>query len=217
MSKILLLGATGLVGGLVLQRAGSRPISILVRNSIAGLPKSVKVHIANGDDFPKRIASIKPDVVVCAIGTTWKKANANGGTVQFRAVDEYLVLACAHYAAKAGTKQMLFVSSAGANHRVDNLYLGCKGRVEQGLRAMGFDRVDIFRPGLLRGDRQEFRLGEAFARMIAPALDLLLIGGMRKFRSISAGHVAQAIWACVGEKNNGVFVHDFDGIQSLAS
>ena len=88
------------------------------------------------------------DVLACALGTTWKKAGKS--ETDFRAVDQHLVLACARAAKDAGMRQMIAVSSVGADAMAKNFYLKVKGETEQGLGRIGLQRLDILRPGLLR-------------------------------------------------------------------
>ena len=42
----------------------------------------------------------------------------------------------------------------------------------------GFERIDILRPGLLRGDRQEHRFGERLAMAASPLMDALMLGSI---------------------------------------
>ena len=52
-----------------------------------------------------------------------------------------------------------------------------KGEVEQALAALAFDRLDIVRPGLLRGGaRPDRRLKERIAIAVSPVVNLLLRG-----------------------------------------
>lgn len=213
-SKILLVGATGLIGSHILAQAGSRELGILVRKPVTGLPATVRDYVCeNSDDWPKRITAIKPDTLICCIGTTMKKA---GGEVQFRAVDQHLVLACAGYARKSGARYMIIVSSVGASERVDNVYLNTKGVVERELTEMAFDRLDILRPSLLLGDRGESRSAEGIGKLMAPLFNPLLLGSTRKYRAIQAETVASAILKLSRETAPGRFVHHYDQIVALA-
>jgi len=154
-------------------------------------------------------------VLVCALGTTWKQAGRDKAA--FRAVDQELVLACARAAKAAGARQMIVVSSVGADPRSNNFYLAVKGEVEAQLARLGFSRLDVVRPGLLRGPREgERRIGERAAILASPVVDLLLHGQYRKYRSIKAERVAQAIIGLTQKKMPGRFVLDHDAIQRVA-
>jgi uncharacterized protein YbjT (DUF2867 family) len=214
MSGILLIGASGLVGSHIITQSGDRQLGLLVRRPMDGLSRNIREYLCeDSNDWPKRITAIKPQQLVCCIGTTMKKA---GGQVEFRAVDQHLVLACAQYAARAGTRHLIVLTSVGASDRVDNIYLNAKGVVERELGIMGFDRLDIIRPGLLLGARTESRAAEAIGQALAPIFNPMLIGPFRKFRAIPAVTVARAIWALTGISESGRFIHENDGINALA-
>ena len=112
---------------------------------------------------------------------------------------------------------MIAVSSVGASSKASNFYLRTKGEVEDALRALGFDRLDLLRPGLLTGNRAgPPRLGEGIAMAAAPLTDALLHGSLRRYRSIPAERVAQAIARLAGERASGVYIHENDAIRALA-
>ena len=48
------------------------------------------------------------------------------------------------------------------------------GEAEQGLGRLGIPRLDILRPGLLRGPREELRVGEKIGMLVSPLADLLM-------------------------------------------
>lgn len=209
-SRILLVGATGLVGSAV--AAGSRPLTILARRA----PEAAHhdVIVAPSEQWPEVIAARRPAVLVSCLGTTIRQA---GSRAAFRAVDHDLVLASARAAREAGAAQMIAVSSVGASAGSANFYLRTKGEVEEGLRALGFDRLDLLRPGLLTGARAgPPRLGEGLAMLAAPLTDALLHGGLRRYRSIAADSVARAILALAGRGEPGAQVHENDAIRALA-
>jgi uncharacterized protein YbjT (DUF2867 family) len=211
----LLLGASGLVGSNIVALSGSRELGVLVRKPIDDLlPQIRQYQCADSDDWPERILEIKPQQLICCIGTTMKKA---GGEGAFRAVDQHLVLACAEQARLAGTRHMIIVSSVGASDRVNTIYLNAKGIVERELGKMGFDRLDIIRPGLLLGGRTETRMGEAVGQAFTPFFNPLLAGSLRKYRSIGGNIVARAIWELTEKTQNGRFIHHYDELIALAS
>lgn len=213
--RMVLIGATGLVGMSLIAEARSFPhvrLTALSRRE-APLPDGARMEmiIADPANWPGAIADMKPDVLACALGTTIK---AVGGDEQaFRAVDYGLVLQCAKAAAHGGVRQMVMVSSVGADPYAKNFYLKTKGEIEDAVKKQNFRRVDILRPGLLRGARGgEVRRAERLATIAAPVTDLLLHGQYRRFRSVQASDVARAMLALSGAKADGRFVHDNDAI-----
>ena len=217
--RVLLVGATGLIGRSVIEQAPSVPgISLvaLARREIR-LPRGARMEMLLADpaDWAGAVAAIQPDAVICALGTTRAKA---GSEDAFREVDERLVLAVARAAKDAGASHFCTVSSVGADAGSKSFYLRVKGEVEQALQAMKWHRLDILRPGLLRGKRDNDRRAlERLGIAAAPVTNLFLQGGNRKYRAIAAETVATAALQCVREKARGKFVHDNDAIQRSAA
>ena len=49
--------------------------------------------------------------------------------------------------------------------------MGTKGKIEEAVKTLGFDRVSVYRPGLLITPREETRLLEKCAQTLVPFLD----------------------------------------------
>ncbi|MCT2399421.1 NAD(P)H-binding protein [Novosphingobium mangrovi (ex Huang et al. 2023)] len=215
--RICLVGATGMVGGtLIAEAVGRTDVRLVgVARREAHLPPGARMEMLVGEpiDWPNLIAAARADVLVCALGTTIKAA---GSQEAFRAVDHDLVRFCAEAARAAGIEHMIVVSSTGAARASRNFYLSVKGETEDALGKLGFRRLDILRPGLLRGHREERRTLEAAAQIMAPLADwVFLHGKYRRYRSVSARKLAQAILALAYEKAGGRFVHDYDAMRRV--
>ena len=214
MSDALIVGATGLIGRAVINAFGSSGITIVTRRPVEGLSPHHAERVASPDNWPDIIAAENPAVLICCLGTTIRQA---GSQAAFRAVDHDLILAAARGARQGGTAHMIVVSSVGASAKAGNFYLRTKGETEDGLRALGFDRLDLIRPGLLLGDRPgPPRLGEGLATIAAPFADALLHGYFRRYRSIQGATVAAAIVNLAEQGGSGVHIHENDAIRALA-
>lgn len=214
MPDALIVGATGLIGRAVIERFGSNPVTVLARREVERLAAQHRQLVAPPERWPDMIAAEKPAVLISCLGTTIRQA---GSQAAFRVVDHDLVLAAARGARAGGTPHMIAVSSVGAAAKSGNFYLRTKGETEEDLRALGFDRLDLIRPGLLRGNRPgPQRLGEGIATIAAPLTDALLHGSFRRYRSISGNSVAAAIVALAGQGGSGVHIHENDAIRALA-
>ena len=217
--RIALVGASGLIGTslikLAVGRSDIRVIAVARRELVLPPGARMEVLLAEPAHWADAIAAANADVLVCALGTTWRKAGKDEAA--FRAVDETLVLACAAAAKAAGIRQMITVSSVGADPAASNFYLRVKGETEQKLGKVGLQRLDILRPGLLRGPRAERRRGERLAMIVSPLADLALHGDYTKYRSIKAEVVARAIVGLLREKMAGRFVFEHDAIVRAAS
>ena len=160
--RICLLGGSGLVGSAVIEACVGRSDVRLVavaRRELA-LPPGARMEVLLSDPahWDDAIAAARPDTVVSALGTTIRRVG--GDRAAFRAVDHHLVLACAGWAAEGGARQFIAISSTMADPHARSAYLRVKGETEQDLVRTAIARLDIIRPGLLLGKRQEWRPAE---------------------------------------------------------
>lgn len=205
---ILVVGASGLIGGRVMHRIDATAI---VRTPLS---KDITQRVAPVETWPDLIAELRPATLVSALGTTIKTA---GSQAAFAAIDHDLVLAVAKAAKAAGARQCVMVSSVGANSRASNFYLKTKGCAEDGVRALDFDRLDILRPGLLIADRPgPARPFERLMIALSPVTNTLTPHMLDHYRGIDADSVAGAIAALVGAVRPGVFVHHNREMLALA-
>lgn len=208
-----MIGATGLIGASVadsLRREGAT-LGALVRRA-TGQPGEI---VAPAEQWPALAEEFRADLAISALGTTRRAA---GSEEAFRAVDLDMVVDFARAAHAGGARQMIVVSSVGADAASRNLYLRVKGDMEAALAEIGFERVDILRPGLLRGERGgERRLGEQLGILVSPLLNLILRGRLDRFAAIDAEKVAKALALLVGQSAPGIFIHHNRELERLAA
>lgn len=217
--RVGLVGATGLIGRRLIEISSAgddmRMVGIARREPV--LPKGARVEmfVADADKWGEVLEAIKPRSLICALGTTWRKAGRDEAA--FRAVDYDLIVATAEAAQKAGVQNFVMVSSSGADPRAQNFYMRTKGETEQAISKVGLHRVDILRPGLLKGARQDdLRPLEALAQIASPVLDPILPGNWQGYRSISADLVCEAAMGLAMRKAAGRFIHDNAAIKRAA-
>lgn len=190
--QVLLAGATGLVGGQILQALlgdpGVAQVHALSRRALNTLHPKLQVHIV---DFQQLPVLPPVDEAYLALGTTIKVA---GSQEAFRAVDLQANLQVAQAAFAAGARRVGLVSAAGASARSSVFYNRVKGELEDALQAMGLATLVIARPSLLLdardGLQQPPRLGEKIAIPIAKWLAPLVPGA---YRPVHARAVARAL------------------------
>lgn len=208
--ELLLAGGTGLVGRSIIGLAKDRLISITtVGRRITGeVENELVVDFADLPILPSA------DTAICTLGTTMRDAGSNSA---FKAVDFDAVMAFARAAKQSGVRHFLVVTAVGADTGSRAFYSRIKGAVEIELTTIGFDRLDILRPGLLLGQRQSRRFVEQVLQDLSPAIALITRGPWARYASISAEQLAGALLALCHEKSPGVFYHQSPELQSLGA
>ncbi len=215
--RILLVGATGLIGRTIIARSpdlADITLQGVARREIS-FPEGVRMELvlAESEAWPDIISQLVPDAVISALGTTHKKAGSQEG---FREVDHDLVLEVGRAAKDAGVKNFVHISSVGADPFSRNPYLRVKGETERDLKALKLRRLDILRPSLLRGKRQnDLRPMEKLGQLSAPVGNLFLRGSKVKYRSIKAIDVADAALAFANAKAGGQFIHEYEALMRM--
>ena len=192
MKHSIIAGATGLVGNNILHQLavrGDRPVA-MARRPIKDLPANAQLLEINFEQFLINGELPQCDHFYLCLGTTIKTA---GSRDAFRAVDFEYSLAVAKKAIKAGATGISLVSSVGADASSKNFYLKTKGQLEEAIKSLGFSSINIYRPGILMGDRSESRLLEGLGKIVFQVIDPLLLGYLSPYRSIQANLLASTM------------------------
>lgn len=207
----VVIGATGLVGNFVVEELLKDPsfkkIRILVRRPLEITHPKLEVQMVafnNMDDYTQKFG--EGDVIFCCIGTTNKKVKGDKAT--YSAIDVDIPVNAAGIGISKKFKKYLVVSAIGANESSSNFYLKLKGKMENKLKQFPFERISIFRPSILLGNRKETRPGEKMMQGVLKIVSLLLVGPLRKYRAIDASDVAKAM--INQSKKNGQGIHIFE-------
>lgn len=217
--RIGLVGATGLIGRTLIEITSASDHARIVgiaRREITMPPGArMELFVAEPAKWGEVLEAVRPRALICALGTTWKKAGRDGEA--FRAVDQTLIVETAQAAKAAGVPNMVLISAAGASPRAKNFYFQIKGETEALVTKVGFKRLDILRPGLLRGAREDdFRPVERLALALSPMIDPLLSGKWEMFRSIEARLVAEAALGLAMRRAAGRFTHNNEAMRRAA-
>jgi len=216
-NKAILAGASGLIGSslldILLQQPAYSEVLILVRKELPIKHKKLiqlKVDFNHLNDFA---GSISGHTIFCCLGTTRKKTP---DLTEYRKIDHDYPLHLGQIAAKNGINQYHIVSSLGANAASSNFYLKMKGETEADIEKIGLPCLHIYQPAFLTGDRKEKRFGERFLTGLVKIIDPLLLGSLKKYRSIPAATVAMAMFKQSLKTEEGVFMHPSDKIKLLS-
>ncbi len=212
---VTLIGATGLIGGHLLELLQhddfAEKIKVVVRRPIPfNHPKIQVIVIDFSDEISFREAISGSDAVFCAVGTTNHKTK--GDKAAYRKVDYDIPVNAAKYCSEEGSSHFLLVSSVGANTKSNNFYLQLKGEVEDRVRIMNIPAVSVFRPSMLLGKRQEFRLGETIAQALMVPVSFLI---PPMYRPIKAFDVAKSMVAVSKIDTSGFHIYHYKEIKNI--
>jgi len=207
----LVIGSTGLIGKKLIFELAKKDSEVIAiaRRFISNLPENVSLLDINFDDFLENGSLPSCDHIYICLGTTIKKA---GSQSEFKKVDFDYCVSFARKAREAGATKISLVSSVGANPHTKNFYLKTKGEVEEEIKKIDFQVINIFRPSLLLGRREESRFLEKIGQNLSSFINLFLIGYFRKYRSIKSSNVAYCMSNC--EQSDGVRYFYFDDFNN---
>ncbi|HVN30647.1 MAG TPA: NAD(P)H-binding protein [Thermoanaerobaculaceae bacterium] len=214
----VLLGATGLVGRSCLDLLLGDPaydrVLVIARKAATRENPKLRWFATDLAELHQCGRLLDVDDVFCCLGTTIRAA---GSREAFRRVDFGYVVGAAQAAAENGARQLLLISAVGADPGSRVFYSRVKGEVEGAVGKLPFRGTQIFRPSLLLGKREQFRLGERIAALALPLVSFLLVGPARKYRPIKASAVAAAMLKVAATEPPGVNVFESNRIAALAA
>ena len=171
----ILLGATGLTGGLLLelllQDSQIEKVKYFGRSSVNISHPKLEEHL--GDLFKMEHFSevFKGDMVFCCIGTT--KAKTRDKEL-YKKIDYGIPLAAAKLANVNDVDIFEVISAMGANPKSSAFYNRVKGEMERDLLKVGIKKTFVFQPSLIGGNRDEKRLGERIAQVAMRTFNFLI-------------------------------------------
>ena len=217
MARIALVaGATGLVGShlvdILLKSPEYTKVISFVRSDSGVKHEKLDERIISFEEM-KLLPHEEIDDVFCCLGTTIKKAKTKHA---FKKVDYEYPVQLGKLGKAHGAKQYLVISSIGANPGSPFFYSQVKGNLEHELKNLHYPSLHIFRPSLLLGDRQEFRLGEKAGEIFSRAVRPVMVGRLKRYRSIPGKQVAYGMYrAAIGAFSQEVIIHESEQIQEL--
>ncbi len=202
--KVMLVGATGLVGAQVLQQLLDDPrcdaVVAPTRRALALTDPALHNPVVDFEQLPVQAGWWAVDAVICALGSTLRQA---GSRAAFARIDHDYPLQVATLAQAHGAHTFVLNSAMGANLRSPVFYNQVKGRLEQDLRGLAYPALTLVRPGLIGGQRSPRRTGEHLAGVVLGALGPVL---PRAWRINPAANIAAAMVEAALASRPGVHV-----------
>ncbi len=190
----IILGATGLTGGILLQQLIQDPrykkIKLFGRSRVAVKHKKIEEHLVDlfkPDSYKDRFTG---DEVFCCIGTT---KNKTPDEETYKKIDKGIPVSAAILTRKNHIPTFLVISALGANSDSKIFYNRIKGEMEAEVLAQDITNSYILQPSLIAGDRVESRPMEKFAMKTMKVLNPLFVGTLKKYRSITPETIARAM------------------------
>ncbi len=180
--KALIIGATGATGkdlrNLLLNDTAYTEVVVFVRRN-TGINHSKLTEVITDFDKPEAVTNhIHGDVLFSLLGTTLKTAGSKDNQYH---IDYEIPLKFATLAKANGVNTLVLLSAHGASTTSRIFYSKLKGKLEQDITALAFQRLIIFQPGLLLRKNTD-RPGE---RISAAVLNFLNgIGLMKRFKPL---------------------------------
>lgn len=194
MKTAIILGATGLTGGILLQNLLKdneyKKIIIFTRKSVKIKSPKIEEHIVDLLSLETEKSKFIADVVFCCIGTTTKKTKDK---LLYKAIDFGIPSKAALLSEENKIKTFIVMSSLGANANSTIFYNKTKGEMEAEVLSKKIENTYILRPSLINGNRKENRFGEDLGNIITKVINPFLIGKLKKYRSIKATTIAKGM------------------------
>lgn len=200
--KALIIGATGATGKdlltQVLDDDNFSQVIIFVRKAVETTHPKLTVYLIDFDKPSDWADKVQGDVLFCCLGTTLKQAGSQQNQTK---IDRTYPHTFAQIAKQNGIAHCVLVSSDRADAKSPLFYYRLKGELEHDLCAVGFKRLTIVRPPLLKRKNSD-RLGE---RLGEKALTLFnRLGLLHSMRPMPTQILAKAMIQAVLQGKTGI-------------
>ncbi len=190
----IVLGATGLTGGHLveelLKNDNYSKVKLFSRKSINKNHPKIEEHLIDLFKLKEYTEDFKAHDVFCCIGTT--KAKTPNKDI-YKNIDYGIPVNAAKLSAKNGIECFTVISAIGADANSNIFYNRTKGEMEQDVLEKNIPNIYIIRPALIVGNRKEKRLFEKLATQAFKMFNLILIGNLKKYRSVKSENIAKAM------------------------
>ncbi|WP_419870762.1 NAD(P)H-binding protein [Chryseobacterium sp. CT-SW4] len=164
--KALVIGATGATGkdlvSQLLEDKDFEEVDIFVRKPLDLQNEKLNIHVVDFTKPEEWKHLIKGDVAFSCLGTTLKAA---GSKEAQKKVDFDYQYEFAKAAKENNVEDYILVSSYGANPKSKIFYSKMKGELEEAVKKLHFNKITVFKPGMLERKDSD-RTGEVLGSRI---------------------------------------------------
>lgn len=191
--KILVAGSTGLVGKTLITDFLQEHEVIAISRRSFKFPNNVKQELI---DFNKDF-SLKPaDHFFICLGYPLELLDLiymrDKIKPKFEEVDFGLVIKLAKMALDIGIKDISVISSVMADKNSLNHYLKIKGEMEEEIKKLSFNKINIFRPSHLLGEREnKIGLDVQIFEKVTNIFGQVLPSQLKDFKNVEARTLAK--------------------------
>lgn len=202
--KALVIGATGAVGrdlvSELLRHDYWEEIHVFVRRPAFPADDRIKEHVIDFEKMQDWEGLVKGDVLFSALGTSRKQAGSKAA--QWR-VDYDYQYEFARAARRNGVRELVLVSSLGADAKSSYFYMSMKGKLEKAMQQLEFPSLVIMQPPAL--------IRKKTKRITEPLLVALLqlcnrFGWFRNWNPMKTEVVAAAMERAGEEQPEGIHI-----------
>lgn len=211
MRKIaVILGSTGLTGGILLNKLLEdkryKEVKVFNRNTLGKVHPKLKEFVVDLLDFSSFEHNFTGDDLFCCIGTTLKKTPDKS---LYRKIDYGIPVTASKIAVNNGMTTFLVISSMGADANSFVFYNKTKGEMERDVLKQNIKHIFILQPSLITGKRNEKRLGEYLGKLFMSIINPLLVGSLKKYKSIHPEIIVNAmLFLANSDKPSGQYTSD---------
>jgi uncharacterized protein YbjT (DUF2867 family) len=217
--SIVMIGATGAVGGAVIASLLSLPgigrITLLGRRMLEGVSdgrvSQFVVDLDNPDSYRQHLEG--HDLAICTLGVGQPSKTSRE---EFKRIDHDMPLKFARACEDAGVRHFQLLSSVATDPKSRSFYLRSKGELEAEIAGMGFGRVSIFQPSMILTPTNRYGWTQGLTLAVWPWLNPVLGGSLRKYRGIKVADLGAAIANNCVAADAGVERLEWVGIVQLA-
>lgn len=208
--KVVIVGATGLVGNALLQEVIQAKevseIRVFVRKAIDGLPEKVTQIVTDFSDLSLLKEQVIGAVIYCCVGTTRKKTP---NLTDYRNIDFGINIGMAKLAKENGIPTVHLISAIGASTSSRIFYSKLKGEIEEAMKELKFDSCYIYQPSMLIGTRTESRPFEFIGQKLMLFFEGLRLLSKNEYNSIRVETIAKSMIKTLGKEVGGIHIQRY--------